>query len=259
MVSPQENDADQFLNELPSKLQGRIWARTVEHLAGKHDQSSHGNKYGTDKDGNRVLVRKGGGKKSSFDSSKFDSMSLEDKGEFLDKNGGEEWRNSLTADERKAVRFYTNTGFIGMNRILRDGVTDDPHQDLYEKIIGNATSALMRSKAPCDMSVVRDVDSDQSKYFEGNEGSTYHQKAFSSTTIDPDPDGVGFKREDGVTMHIKVPKGTPGAYMEHEDLSPKGEHEWLIPPNSRFRVDKISKRGGGGKEVHLTYLGTGKP
>lgn len=257
MVSPDDSDAAGFLEDLPSRLHGRIWARTIEHYPGKHDQSAHGNKYGTDADGNRVLTRKGGSKKSSFDSSKFDNMSTDDKGEFLDKNGGEEWRESLTADEEKAIQIYTGGGFIRMNRMLRTGEPDETHQDFFEKKIADATSALMRSKAPCDMTVFRDIGSGQAKYLEGNEGSTYHQKGFSSTTVDSDPDGVGFKRQDGIRMYIKVPKGTPGAYVEKGELGANGEHEWLIPPNSKYRIDKVSKKGEG-REVHLTYLGAGK-
>lgn len=253
IAPPDDDDADSFLEGLPSKLHGRIWARSVEHLSGKHDQSSHGNKYGKDEKGNRVLVRKGGSKKSSFDSSGFDSMDTEDKGEFLEKNGGEKWRESLTKDEVDGIKCYTSSGFIGMNRILRTDEKNDPKQAFYDKKIAGATSALMKSSAPCDMSVVRDVGEDQAKFFEGKEGETYTQKGFSSTTINSE--GAGFGDYDGVRMHIKVPKGSKGAYVEKIGI--EGEHEWLMPPRAKFRVDKFSHKGEG-KEVHLTYLGVDK-
>lgn len=250
MSFPDDDDADGFLDDLPSKLHGRIWARTVEHLPGKHDQSTHGNKYGKDENGNRVLVRKGG-KKSSFDSSGFDSMSTEEKGDFLDANGGKTWRNSLTEDERNALELYTSSGFVEMNDILRHDRTDYPRQDFYDKNIEDATSALTRSEAPCDMSVVRDVGSDQVKVFEGAEGTIHEEKGFCSTTIHNE--GAGFGARDGVRMHIKVPKGSKGAYVEKGGLGIEGENEWLMPPKAKFRVNKVSKNGPR-TEVHLTLL-----
>lgn len=250
IAPPDEDDAAKFLEGLPARLHGRIWARAIEHLPGKHDQSSHANKYGMDKDGNRVLLPKGLGKSFSDELSTIEDF--DDRVEFLDKNGGKEWRDSLSDDEKDALNDYAYAGYNAMNDILRNGTKTYTDQDYYEDQIKNATSALMKGQAPCDMSVVRRVGPDQAQHFEGAEGFIYQQKGFSSTTIKPS--GVGSFGHGGITMRIDVPKGTPGGYISKDNIGHSNEYEWLLPPNAKFRVNKVSHNNGS-KEVHLTYLG----
>lgn len=69
------------------------------------------------------------------------------------------------------------------------------------------------------------------------QGHHLHETGYTSTTLDAQMARNWASQDKGVTMHIKAPKGTKGAYLDHLEASHYGaEHEMLLPRGRTFHL-----------------------
>lgn len=155
---------------------------------------------------------------------------------------------------------------------MRTGQPLSPEAAKHAKALDNYLSG---SKIEHDTMLYRGIDpqNPQMKQFAADiqsgklaPGSTLSDKGFSSTTLNGGIASENFSTGDGgVVFKIKAPKGTPGAYMNtamdkytgtRYESEFRDEREMLLPTNSQYKVNKITKNGNA-YEVEMTYLGVG--
>lgn len=116
-----------------------------------------------------------------------------------------------------------------------------------EDITNRLNHSLHFHKTPKDLTVYSSTihNPEQKKNSEG----IMHHPAFISTTIDKDYADSWFNKsyehnEEGKRIHhilkIHVPKGSPGAYVEHFTAVP-GQHEFIIPKGSNLKYHHTEK------------------
>lgn len=161
---------------------------------------------------------------------------------FLDAHHGQ-WRDSLTPQHEKALRFYQSPGFALMNGQLRgldrEGLKKGEHatdSDLVraEKASKDLTAAIR--KAPPlehDLTVYRGFSADQ--FGDLKPGSVITDKGFTSTSLTDDVQAVGRARKPA-TAEIVLPKGTKAAAGSAREL--------ILPPGAKFRVVSVGRKGG---------------
>lgn len=186
-----------------------------------------------------------------------------------------DWWASLTKEEREAVKNYTGHDFSWMNAALRESpwgrtkqiLTWDKLEDWKKQQIRDAQSALMKYHTDRDM-VVRRGSSVNSVYkmlgleYNGydwiikNKDQFLNQvmtdKGFYSTSP---LGGGGFQRD--VDFRIFCPKDSTAPYVDMFSEN-RGEKETLLPAGGMFRLLDIRK-GEGGMEVYMEYLGSDTP
>jgi len=142
-----------------------------------------------------------------------------------------DWANELTDDESRAIREYSGYDFEDINDQLRLGIDMNKGYTI-EKI----DSALSKTSSPIDFISHRLAN--QRFYSDLNVGDTYTDKGFVSTSLMKDHVPMGFDKD--FSIHIRIPKGTKGAFIDMISKA-RGETEFLLPRNTSFRV--ISKSG----------------
>lgn len=156
-----------------------------------------------------------------------------------------------TDEELSALRFWTGASHVTINRYERFGGYID---DIAKNAAENIERVLSKTKIPKDMIVKRGTDAKQifEKAPEGWEkdpslliGHTFKDKGFVATTP---MEGGGLSGS--ITLYIKVPEGTNGAYinsvayneMEKELLLQKGYSYHILNaehvPNVYFPDEK---------------------
>lgn len=187
--------------------------------------------------------------------SNFNSMSIPQKEAFLAQNGGDKWEAGLSAQEKHSVEAYTHGKYIDMNGALRRGqygLADPERTDGFNHY---AAQALLRGSAPTDMTVLRQVGSEMYGPFAANVGKHFVDKGFCSTTINSNATAE-FSDYGSVSLHIRLPKGTPGAYVVNlTPQSVKDNCEWTLPPNAKFKIVQAWSDAGGNNHVALEYAG----
>lgn len=151
-----------------------------------------------------------------------------------DKHFGEAWRDSLTADEREAIRRYTTEDYRALNEHLR-GIAPAPK--LAAELLPGLDSALAKSRCPQGIVATRfaklwamDLKREDLK-----PGMDITDAGFASMSIRPD-----FTWE-GVTdrFEVRIPKGTRGAYVNSVSHQPL-EQEFLPARGQTFRVVEVT-------------------
>jgi len=89
-------------------------------------------------------------------------------------------------------------------------------------------------------------------------GDTFVEKSFSSTDL-KETIGARFARDKGIVLEITNPAGTKGVFpigfrTKVTEKFAKGESEWLLPRNTRFRVTEVN-----GNRIKVTITGVAKP
>ena len=155
----------------------------------------------------------------------------------------------LSREQKNAIVQYTSSLYDMFNRSLREK-TALPAK--YAQMIKAATEGLNRGEAPVAFSVSRGIklpDEATAKSvfqeLERNVGKSFTDPAFVSTTSD-DESSFG----DTMKFVIHVPKGAKGLYVESISEG-KDEHEFLIPPGSKFKVLGTGKNQYGIRTVTL--------
>lgn len=153
------------------------------------------------------------------------------------------WRDKLTPAQEKGIRFYQSPGFALMNGQLRgrdagelkaaEHATDADltRAKTATKALTSAIKAAPPLKEP--MTVFRGFSADQFGKLEP--GKTVTDKGFTSTALTDDAGAVG-RAAQKATAEITLPAGTRAAAGSTREL--------VLPPNSKFRVTKVTTRGG---------------
>lgn len=152
----------------------------------------------------------------------------------------DKWAASLSKDEYKAVGRYLNDTYRPINDGLRaSGGKPPPEHAAAVKLIDGA---LARGRTPEDIVVHRGLGAGlEDKLVPGGE---FVDHGFGSTSLaNGAADNYGAK----TIMHIKVPKGSKGAYataiMKNRG-SPGTEQEFLLPRGTKYRVSSVKDVGG---------------
>lgn len=165
-------------------------------------------------------------------------------------------------ESAKSIFNYTGSAYNSINHFNRGTYVkqNDPDESKFlSKESDNINSAIKKHTTKEDAHVWRGLHSDISSF---KKGEIYHDKGFASTSLNP---GTGkffsdFKDDVGHFAHIKLPKGSKAIYLPQSRLSNNpGEHEVLLPSNSRFKYEgkeKYTHPVSGNKYTihHLTHI-----
>lgn len=146
------------------------------------------------------------------------------------------WANSLSQAQRNAIEDYRHDAWKDLNEGLRSeaGLAGLPPS--LRRMAKNIDAALAKHPLPEPVTVVRSLDlhsagitADQLK-----PGKEILDKGFTSTSLDPNKAWVGQRLE------IKLPAGTPAAYVSIVGEGNRGEFELLVGRQvERYRVVEV--------------------
>jgi hypothetical protein len=240
---------------LAGKRAEDFFAKMEKHLAGQHDQSSHGswssdvftelnywekfNEFQTfyPKDGDQYF-------EGNIDKQELFEQLLK-KIEYQQVEAG--YDSSKNKTSRGAMAWYLQSGHKVINDALRDPqISEEQIQDKISAI-DKAINDAPPLKDP--MLAYRGVANQGlmgSFFFEKLKvGDTFEDKGFVSTTINPKV-ATGFAGSEksqnfqGVVLQYHFPKGTkglfPNAFMNGEYWD---ESEFMLPRGSKFKVTQI--------------------
>lgn len=184
-----------------------------------------------------------------------------DESEFANRAGGEiPEAVKLLSDKKKSfssmpeplkdsIRVYTGSYYQQMNDYLRKGrrVNSLFSDEKVKTHVENAENAIKKYGVTSHPIVVnRGFDGDF--WDSWKEGEVKQLPEFISTSVK----STGFRKDN--TVHIYVPpnKGC-GIYVDGESRSPR-ECEYLIAPDSKFKVHHIEDNEWGGKDFWLELI-----
>lgn len=160
--------------------------------------------------------------------------------------------SSMTKTLKRSVRAYTGGHYIYMNEYLRGGrkrsfSQDEDLVDLIMTHVNNAERAIRKYGVTTQPVVVnRGFDGD---YWDSwKEGETRQLPEFISTSVR----GEGFDGRNIVHIYVPPNKGC-GIYVDGESMH-DNEWEYLIAPDSKFKVHHIEINEGEAGEVHEYWL-----
>lgn len=159
---------------------------------------------------------------------------------------------SLSAEQREAVSFYTSSGHKSINHHLRSG---EPISAEGQAYIDNLKSALGNSHLRSSVTVYRGVDSDAlpnggNISDEDLVGKVMMDRGFMSTSFSPET-AKEFSREN--VLVIDAPAGAQGAYMGEMSSVP-WEDELLFNSNSILKVKSVERDEEGTRIIHMIML-----
>lgn len=160
--------------------------------------------------------------------------------------------SSMTKTLKRSIRAYTGGHYIHMNEYLRGGrkrsfSQDEDLVDLIMTHVNNAERAIRKYGVTTQPIVVnRGFDGD---YWDSwKEGETRQLPEFISTSVK----GEGFDGRNIVHIYVPPNKGC-GIYVDGESIH-DNEWEYLIAPDSKFKVHHIEINEGEAGEVHEYWL-----
>jgi hypothetical protein len=171
-------------------------------------------------------------KELNSDPSEMDAKTIAQKKAYLSKQTTK-WEATLKPEELKSIQNYTSSGFIYMNTALRE---DNVEGHSYESKINDAQSGLLKGSLKKPMTVYRGMNASGNNLqkildtMDVGVGQTFTDKAFVSTSIDKNSAFGG-----NIKMHIILPEGTKGAYVDPVSSVP-GEREYILPHHTKFKV-----------------------
>lgn len=160
--------------------------------------------------------------------------------------------SSMLNPLKRSVRAYTGGHYEDMNEYLRGGRKKDfsPDEDLVDLImthVNNAERAIRKYGVTTQPIVVN-------RGFEGHywdswkEGETRQLPEFVSTSVRSE----GFEGRNVVHIYVPPNKGC-GIYVDGESLH-SNEWEYLIAPDSKFKVHHIETNEGESEEIREYWL-----
>jgi SPP1 gp7 family putative phage head morphogenesis protein len=199
------------------------------------------------------------GPRSFGEGNKFDKAAADEFGE----EGFGEWRGSLTGDQRKAVRAYTDSGYSQrMNDRLRGvepSAADRRKLATTDKHVENMRAAFDAPGAelPEHVTLHRGMQGPIAEALikahrrggllapeGGGIGARFTDKGFVSTSTNRKIAQLGSAdRNKRVTLEIDAPKGTKGiapGSLSRFDV----ENEVILPPGTTFEVVGAGRKGG---------------
>jgi hypothetical protein len=164
----------------------------------------------------------------------------------------------VTDDEGNSAAYY---GFIGHKKIndrLRGKLQlfKDPDHDEHVK---NLDSFINKHEVIKNTHVWRGITNKAAKKLGLGNGKNHilTDRGFMSTSMDPEVARAfsdGIEKSDSLKsdhlIHIVVPKGSKGVYMNHHIEDHPEEHEVLLPRNSRLKYSHSTEDKDGLIKVH---------
>jgi hypothetical protein len=180
----------------------------------------------------------------------------------------EEHKKLHDSNHKDSINHYSDYGHEDINRYHRHG-GDSEHFLNHEHVVRGAGSYerieqvdehtknldhVTSHKTEHDMHVYRGFGNMHIKGMK--EGSIYHDKGYTSTTINPEI----AKRFNNNRHHpnnytvakIHVPKGTKGYYIGHHDYGQAGEKEFLLHRGTHFKITGHSHDPE--KNIHVVHM-----
>lgn len=147
--------------------------------------------------------------------------------------------SSMPDDLKASVRQYTGGYYVDMNRYLRGDRKRDSlsNEDLVDRVAGYVDGAekAIRTYGVTTQSIVVNRGFGGHHWDSWKEGETRQLPEFISTSVAR----VGFDGRNKVHIYVPPNKGL-GIYIDGESLH-KSEWEYLIPPDSKFKVHHIEE------------------
>ncbi len=140
-----------------------------------------------------------------------------------------------------AIKHYTGPGYRTINKALYKGEKMSArHQGMSDDL----SSALRTHTTPHDIVVHSGIKHSPGKLKPDNDGITrMNMPAFTSTSLSSkiaetfsDLDLKKAGEADAHHLHIHIPAGSHGAYVDHHS-SAEGEKEFILHPNAKIEVD----------------------
>lgn len=170
----------------------------------------------------------------------------------------EDYRNQVQLDdaEKEALKSYTGGGYYGINTMLRGGSIEDAENNdpvQVQREIDSMNAVMSRYTTTGTITAHRSIYSDGSGTGipAGDvTGKVITSPGFVSTAVDePAP---GFKHGQD-HMEITIPPGMHGIDVGGSGAGAFGdrEREFILPHNTRFRVDSVEYREVDGEPQRL--------
>jgi hypothetical protein len=145
----------------------------------------------------------------------------------------------LSTDEKMALKSYAGSKHEPINRLLRGMPQLHEHDKIYAENyapvdIKDLKSALSRHTTEHHAHVWRGISNKGATSLDLHNmepGTILHDKGFVSTSLAP---VVARDFSGNHVFHIKLPKGSKALYRNHYNFA-SGEHEVILPPDSKFR------------------------
>ena len=211
----------------------------TKHLAGQHDQSSHGSwALDTFEDLEVWSMRSN----EALGSTEDEREAFYEKAMSQQINAG--YDVGAYPEYKRPLELYLSSEYKLINEALRDPLisTEAIEGEIYDldEVINNAPTL----ESP--LLAYRGVN-DNSEFFTNLKvGDVFEDKGFVSTTLDPDI-ATSFSASAlyGKILQFHLPKGTKGLFPEYflgDEVYSWKEREFLLPRNSNFKVTQIRGR-----------------
>lgn len=156
-----------------------------------------------------------------------------------------------TWEQREALVDYSGEAFRRMNGVLRGTATSTPEV----RRLNDDAHAAMR-EIPENIVTHRGVTSHAFGFYGAPisdaqaaalVGRTFHDPAFTSTSINPRPSG-------SLLLRVSVPAGTRGAYITSISKN-DDEFEMLLDRGTHYKITKFERDKYGALVLHVTVVG----
>lgn len=149
------------------------------------------------------------------------------------------WRSAygqLTPEEDGAVQDYTGDSYGPLNKILRAGHSLTGG---FRDLVGRLDRVMNKQPVPENTVAIRvtSLDAFHGANMRTLAGETFHEPAYMSTALGPEPTYGSADDPGRVVLHLDVPAGTPGMYVDPVSSTP-GERELLLGRGLSYTVTR---------------------
>jgi hypothetical protein len=211
---------------------------------GSHNQKTHGGKGGGGQSSNttdnyREIV-------DETERTEFQSYQLQDK-RFME-TAYREYGSVEKTEAYQALDHYKSYGYGTINHKLRTGEVEPSKKEAVAGYIKEMDGAMKVAPGlPEPITTFRSIRQGNSSAVDEafsslNEGDTWVDKGFSSTTLDKVVATSKYSSNDWL-IEVKNPAGTKGIMLDGLKMKAgfaSWEHEWLLPRGSTFEVLNVN-------------------
>ena len=157
--------------------------------------------------------------------------------EKMSKEYSAEYKEKFTNEEHEAILKYQGSGYLDMNRFLR-GELESASKEL-RTYITNLQKAIKKVKIKENILVARGTTTSAigGDWNNIQINDTIIDEGFMSTSLREETATVFIdrKRERGILMYVKIPKGTNGVIVDVA-VNDSWESELLLEPGTKIRI-----------------------
>jgi hypothetical protein len=152
----------------------------------------------------------------------------------------EQWKDGLTPEDRKALKYYKGSGYRDVNEHLRFGNAPAVGKAKMDEFLARIDESLNRAATPEELVLWRGV-SGKSKMGLADPanqiGEKFGDKGYVSISQNRESAENFTHGPDPAMFRIRVPKGTPAGYLEL--LTQMGEYELLFHRGTKFKITGV--------------------